>query len=221
MELVHFAEELSRILPGSIPNRERLIAIAAEHLKLICAANEHINLTRITDAREAAIKHVWDSVAPWELFWDAKRVIDAGTGAGFPGIPLAVVLPHVRFILVESVQKRARFVDAAVEALELPNVHVLPERAEAVAMSQRVDVITARAIAPVGKIAHLFGPVLKNGTRLLLYKGPDVDTELTEATHYKLHATVLQRYELPEGMGRRTVVELRSHRGAAHGSNGQ
>jgi 16S rRNA (guanine527-N7)-methyltransferase len=207
---VDFAEELERILPESIPHRERLISKAAEHLRLIAAANEYMNLTRITDAREAAIKHIWDSVAPWELFRNAKRVMDAGTGAGFPGIPLALVLPEVRFTLVESVQKKARFVDAAVETLELSNVHVLPERAETVALTQRPDVITARAMAPVGKVLELFGPLLKNGTRMLLYKGPEVDSEIAEACQHRVHAAVLQRYELPEGLGSRTVLELRA-----------
>ena len=209
---MRFAEELSRILPDSIPHRECLIAKASHHLSLIVAANEQMNLTRITDARQAAIKHVWDSVAPWELFCGAKRVLDAGTGAGFPGIPLSLVLPHTRFTLAESVQKKARFVDGAVETLDLPNVQVLPERAEAIALLQRPDVITARAMAPVGKIVELFGRVLKNGTRMLLYKGPDVESELTEAGHHKLRATIVSRYELPEGLGVRTVLELRAQR---------
>lgn len=210
-----FAEEIARILPDSVPHRERLIVKSAQHLQLIAAANEYMNLTRITEAREAAIKHVWDSVAPWDLFAGAKRVIDAGTGAGFPGIPLAVVLPDVRFTLVESVHKKARFVDATVEALELPNVHVVPERAETVALAQRPDVITARAMAPVSKVVDLFRAALKNGTRILLYKGPDVDSEIAEASHRRLRAEVVCRYDLPEGLGSRTVVELRAPNGTA------
>jgi 16S rRNA (guanine527-N7)-methyltransferase len=212
---VDFARELARVLPDSIPHRERLIAKSAQHLQLIAAANEYMNLTRITDAREAAIKHIWDSVAPWELFRGARRVLDAGTGAGFPGIPLALVLPEVRFTLVESVQKKARFVDGAVETLELPNVNVLPERAEVVALAQRPDVITARAMAPVSRLMELFGPVLKNGTRILLYKGPEVDAEIAEAGQRRLHAAVLSRYDLPEGLGSRTLLELRARNGAA------
>jgi 16S rRNA (guanine527-N7)-methyltransferase len=211
---VDFARELARVLPDSIPHRERLIAKSAQHLQLIAAANEYMNLTRITDAREAAIKHIWDSVAPWELFRGARRVLDAGTGAGFPGIPLALVLPEVRFTLAESVQKKARFVDGAVETLELPNVNVLPERAEVVALAQRPDVITARAMAPVSRLMELFGPVLKNGTRILLYKGPEVDAEIAEAGQRRLHAAVLSRYDLPEGLGSRTLLELRARNGA-------
>jgi 16S rRNA (guanine527-N7)-methyltransferase len=205
---VQFEEELSRTLPSDIPNRERLIHKAALHLHLILAANEHMNLTRITDPREAAIKHVYDSVLPWQHFQNARRILDAGTGAGFPGIPLSIVLPEIRFCLVESTQKKARFVDTAVESLDLPNVHVFPERAEEVALTQRPDIITARAVAPIGRIIELFRKSLKNGARLLLYKGPDVENELTEAGQHRMDANVLCRYELPYELGVRTIIQL-------------
>jgi 16S rRNA (guanine527-N7)-methyltransferase len=209
---VQFEEELSRTLPSDIPNRERLIQKAALHLHLILAANEHMNLTRITDPREAAIKHVYDSVLPWKHFQNAKRILDAGTGAGFPGIPLSIVLPDIRFCLVESTQKKARFVDTAVESLDLPNVHVFPERAEEVAITQRPDIITARAIAPIGRIIELFRKSLKNGARLLLYKGPDVENELAEAGEHRMNADVLCRYELPYELGVRTLIQLQGHK---------
>ena len=124
METVEFAEEVASVLPFDIPNRERLIEKSSQLLELVLQANDTMNLTRITSAREAAVKHILDSVAPWMFFDKAKRVLDAGTGAGFPGIPLSLVLPEVRFTLSESIQKKARFVDAAVETLHLPNVHV-------------------------------------------------------------------------------------------------
>ena len=76
---VQFEEELARFLPPDLPRREPLIRKAAQHLALIAQANEHMNLTRLTDAREAAIKHVYDSVAPWQCFRGAKRVLDAGS----------------------------------------------------------------------------------------------------------------------------------------------
>ncbi|MDQ2775333.1 MAG: 16S rRNA (guanine(527)-N(7))-methyltransferase RsmG [Acidobacteriota bacterium] len=209
---MQFEEELSRNLPSDIPNRERLIEKAALHLHLILAANEHMNLTRITDPREAAIKHVYDSVLPWKHFQNAKRILDAGTGAGFPGIPLSIVLPDIRFCLVESTQKKARFVDSTVESLDLPNVHVFPERAEEVAITQRPDIITARAVAPIGRMIDLFGKSLKNGVRLLLYKGPDIENELTEASEHRMDADVLCRYELPYELGGRTIIQLQAHK---------
>jgi 16S rRNA (guanine527-N7)-methyltransferase len=205
---VQFDEELARILPLDIPHRERLIEKAAQHLVQILSVNEYMNLTRITDPKQAAIKHVYDSVAPWQHFRGVKKVLDAGTGAGFPGIPLSLVLPDVRFTLSESVQKKARFVDSVVESLELPNVHVVAQRAEERAASRHPDIITARAMAPIPRIVDLFGNALKEGVRLILYKGPDIEAELEEIQKRHLAADVLCRYELPDGLGTRTLVQI-------------
>lgn len=209
---MQFEEELERVLPPDIPHRDRLIEKTGQHLRLIAAANEHMNLTRITSAHEAAIKHVYDCVAPWHHFRGAQRVLDAGTGAGFPGIPLSLVLPDARFVLAESTQKKARFVDHAVESLELSNVHVVGQRAEERAAAGKPDIITARAIAPIGRILELFGPALKRGARLLLYKGGDVESELAEARKRRVCAEILCRYELPDNCGSRTLIEVKVNR---------
>jgi 16S rRNA (guanine527-N7)-methyltransferase len=207
---VAFIEELDRVLPAEIPHRERLIAKASQHLDLIVAANEYMNLTRLTNPEEAAVKHVCDSVAPWRHFAHARRVLDAGTGAGFPGIPLSIVLPEVRFTLTESTQKKARFVDSVVESLELANVRVVAERAEAAAILEKPDVITARAVAPLHRLLDLFAKPLKQGARLILYKGPDIEAELAEANSHRVLTEVLWRYELPCGFGSRTLLSVRA-----------
>jgi len=207
---VEFAEELARVLPPDVPHRDRLIEKAAEHLHLIVTANEYMNLTRITDPREAAIKHIFDCVAPWRYFLGATSILDAGTGAGFPGIPLAIVMPEVRFTLAESTQKKARFVESVVEALELDNVEVKGERAEQIAETQRPGIVTARAVAPFHKIVDLFAKTVNRGTKLILYKGPEVDAELAEATRFRVRAQALWRYELPDEMGTRTLIGVRS-----------
>ena len=203
-----FADELERVLPSELPHRQRLIDKSAQHLQLVTQANETMNLTRITSAREAAIKHILDSVAPWSFFKNAKRVLDAGTGAGFPGIPLALVLPDVRFSLAESVQKKARFVDSAVESLHLPNVQVFPQRAEECAFTQRPEIITARAVAPVHKLLEVFKKALRQGSELVLYKGPEVESELAETATPHIHSEIVTRYELPDEMGTRTIVRV-------------
>jgi 16S rRNA (guanine527-N7)-methyltransferase len=213
---VEFEAELNRILPPDVPNRENLVQKAAHHLRLITTANETMNLTRIMSPHEAAIKHVYDSVAPWRFFSDAARVIDVGTGAGFPGIPLSVVLPSVQFTLIESVQKKARFVDAAADELYLANVRVVPERAETITPNGNRALFTARAVAPISRLVRLFARTFKQGARMLLYKGPDVEAELAEAAaelkRFRVTAEVLHRYELPSQLGARTLVALQSHR---------
>ncbi|MBV9269272.1 MAG: 16S rRNA (guanine(527)-N(7))-methyltransferase RsmG [Acidobacteriaceae bacterium] len=207
---MQFSEELAKYLPSDLPNRDVVIEKSSRHLEMIVAANQYMNLTRITNPREAAIKHVVDSLAPWRLFEGASVVLDSGTGAGFPGLPLALVLPQVRFVLAESIQKKARFVESAIETLHIPNADVRPERAEQILKTKRTQVITARAMAPMHKLLDLFLPALKKGSRVLLYKGPDVDGEIQEAERHKVKAGIALRYELPEDMGSRTVIELKN-----------
>ena len=123
-------------------------------------------------------------------------------------MPLSLVLPDVRFTLAESTQKKARFVDSAVESLQLPNVEVLAERAEQIALAQRPDIITARAVAPIHRLLDLFAKPLKQGATLILYKGPEVEAELAEARTHRLKVEELWRYELPDGLGTRVVLAL-------------
>lgn len=205
-----FAEELERCLPDDLPERAALVEKGARHLELIVEANQQFNLTRILDEKEAAIKHVFDSVAPWKLFAGAKRVLDAGTGAGFPGIPLGIVLPEVRFTLCESIQKKARFVENTVASLELKNARVEMKRAEE--LGEAYDIITARAVAPVERALKLFAPAIRRGAKVLLYKGPDAEKEIIGASgeirRLGFHAEVVLRYELPEALGTRTVVKI-------------
>lgn len=209
---VPFAEELARLLPDEIPNRAAVISKSARHLELIVEANSHFNLTRILDAREAAIKHILDSVHPWRVFGSAKQVLDAGTGAGFPGIPLAIVFPATHFILSESIGKKARFVESAVSDLGLANVEVLPARAEEILRRRKVDIITARAVAPIVKALDLFAPAIRQGAKAILYKGPDADAEIAaaeaELRKRRVRVRVLDRYELPDGFGSRTICEM-------------
>jgi 16S rRNA (guanine527-N7)-methyltransferase len=209
---VPFANELFQLLPTDLPFREECMAGAARHLQLIVEANQHFNLTRIVDPREAAIKHVVDSVLPWRLFEGAGQVADAGSGAGFPGIPLALVLPGTRFVLLESTQKKARFLESVVRELGLANVEVRAVRAEEWLNTHHVDLVTARAVAPLNRAAALFAPALRGGARVLLYKGPDAATEIGEASaetaKRRLRMRIIERYELPDSLGTRSVVEM-------------
>ena len=212
MDQLPFADELREVLPADLPFREECVAGSARHLELIVEANRQFNLTRIVSPREAAIKHVVDSVLPWRLFQGAGSVADAGSGAGFPGIVLALVLPGTRFTLLESTQKKARFLVAVVGELGLANVEVRAERAEDWLKTHRVSVVTARAVAPLNRAASLFAPAVRGGARVLLYKGPDAGMEIGEAAaeigKRRLRMRIVERYELPDKLGTRTIVEM-------------
>jgi len=103
-------------------------------------------------------------------------------------------------------------VESVVEELQLKNVQVSATRAEEVLRNRRVEVITARAVAPISRAVDLFLPALKQGSKLILYKGPDSEAEIREAESELRNACVaariVDRYELPQSMGARSIVEL-------------
>ena len=115
-------------------------------------------------------------------------------------------------MLAESVQKKARFVAMAVQKLGIGNVTIRPERAEDVLKSERFEMVTGRAVAPLSRALPLFAPTLKRGAQILLYKGPDVEEEIgaaaAEARKRGIRIAVVERYELPEKYGQRSIVEL-------------
>lgn len=210
--LSNLTNELEAILPADLPGRERVVLAAARHLQLLTEINEVMNLTRITTPRDAAIKHILDSVMPWKLFACAKTVLDAGTGAGFPGLPLALVLPATFFTLAESTGKKARFVESVIADQKIRNARVLPERVEDIGKRDQYEIVTARAFAPMPKALKLLAPLLKKGTRALLYKGPDAETEIAEAAREAkslgVKFEIVMRYQLPDGLGARNIVQI-------------
>lgn len=145
-----------------------------------------MNLTAITEEREAVLKHFVDSLTAVSLldFEDrasALRVIDIGTGAGFPMLPLLILHPHWKVTLVDSVGKKLTFVRQALETLGL-TAEVVHGRAEDLAHDpnrrQRYDLGIARAVAEMPVLAELLLPFVKVGGQMIAMKGPSVDEEL-------------------------------------------
>lgn len=212
MLLNQTADELEAILPADLPNREVVVFGAARHLQHLAEINQVMNLTRITTPRDAAVKHILDSVIPWKRFAGAKTVLDAGTGPGFPGLPLALTLPDTLFTLAESTGKKARFVESVIASLKIGNARVLSERVEEIGRRNQYELVTARAFAPLQKALKMLAPLLKNGTRALLYKGPDAESEVAEAAREAkalgVRIEIVMRYELPDGLGARSIVQI-------------
>jgi 16S rRNA (guanine527-N7)-methyltransferase len=145
-----------------------------------------VNLTAITEEREAIVKHFVDSLTPIKLldFEDrasSLRVIDIGTGAGFPMIPLLILHPHWQVTLVDSVGKKLNFVRQALESIGL-KAEVVHGRAEDLAWDpnrrERYDLGIARAVADMPVLAELLLPFVKVGGQMIAMKGPSVDDEL-------------------------------------------
>lgn len=156
------------------PLTDRLL----DYLALLVQWNRAYNLTAVRDPDEMVTKHLLDSLSIHAHV--AGRIADIGTGAGLPGIPLALARPELTVSLVETAGKKARFLREAVRALGLERVTVHDCRAEDVPESGRHDQLLARALAPLAGILSIGGHLLKPGGRLLAMKGRDPVDELAQ-----------------------------------------
>jgi len=148
--------------------------------------NKKINLTAIRDKKGIQEKHFFDSLTCFMGFEEwPESLIDVGSGAGFPGLPVKIIIPELRLTLVESVDKKADFCRHIVETLGLSDVTVLSKRVEEVAhMPQHreaYDIAIARAVAPAPTLAEYLLPLVKVGGRALMQKGTRVPMEILEA----------------------------------------
>jgi 16S rRNA (guanine527-N7)-methyltransferase len=161
---------------------EQFVLYAAE----LRAWNERVNLTAITGEQEIATRHFLDSLRLALSWGDAPlSLVDIGAGAGFPGLPLAILNPALRLTLVESVAKKTAFLQHMVALLGLPHVQVLATRAEALGQDnshrEQYDVVTARAVAELRVLAEYLLPLCRVGGRALAPKGGVIDEELRAA----------------------------------------
>jgi len=170
------------------------------YLDLLAEWNEKMNLVGPSALAEFWPRHAWDSAQLLRLKPEAKLWADLGAGAGFPGLVLAILLmetPGAKVHLVESMAKRCRFLSEVVQKLNLPaQIH----NARAEDLGIRVDIVTARACAPLPRLLGYAEPYLKRGATGLFLKGQDVVAELTEATKYwKFEAELSVSSSHPDG----------------------
>lgn len=180
--------------------------------KLLLSYNERYNLTAILEEREVYYKHFVDSLAGQPLFIKGASVLEVGSGAGFPSVPLMIAREDLKFTLVESTGKKCEFLRAAVDKLGL-NAEVIHTRAEELAKSgahrENYDVCCARAVARLNTLAEYCMPFVKKGGLFIAYKG-EATEELAQAKRALAvlggGETEVSRYSLPEGFGERTLV---------------
>lgn len=169
-------------IPLSPPQLEQFTTYAAELRRW----NERVNLTTITGARAIITRHFLDSLRCALSWGDAPRsLIDIGTGAGFPGLPLKILRPALHVTLVESIARKAAFLEHITEALGLDGVAVVVGRAEAAGQAaeyrERYDVAVARAVADLRVLAEYCLPLVRVGGRFLAPKGAQIDDEVAAA----------------------------------------
>ena len=171
---------------GLTLNEEQL-AHFATYRSLLQEWNQRFNLTAIDDTAGIQVRHFLDALTCATVTGDlsGRRLVDVGTGAGFPGLPLKILYPRMQLTLVESVSKKTRFLEAVVAELGLENVTILDERAERVAQQEahraRYDWAVARAVAELRVLLEYLLPLCRPGGRALAQKGENAPVEVEEA----------------------------------------
>lgn len=174
--------ELEELLAGALPelglpaDPARITALL-RFVALLAKWNRAYNLTSIRDEREMVIRHVLDSLSALP-FLAGQRLLDVGTGAGLPGIPLALFQPERQFTLLDSVGKKLRFVQHAAAELNLANVEVVQARVQQFQPVALFDTITCRAFSALADFVRGCGRLLAPGGRLLAMKGQHPEAEI-------------------------------------------
>ena len=177
----------SEILSQYVNLRDEQLNQFQKFYDLVIDWNTKINLTAITDEKEFAIKHVMDSLTLWDekKFAGVKKILDVGTGAGFPAIPLKIFKPNVEIFLLDSLAKRVEFLKKVATELNLENVTCIHGRAEDLARQnnfrESFDLVTARAVARLNIISEYCLPFVKIGGTFAALKGKQFLEEVAEA----------------------------------------
>lgn len=185
------------------------------YMDFLLQENEKYNLTAITDKKEVVIKHFVDSVLPLAELPNGASVIDVGTGAGFPGVPLKILRPDIKLTLLDSLQKRINFLNMLLEKLDIKGVQTVHSRAEDFAIKNRetFDVSLSRAVAAVPTLSEYLLPFVKVGGKVVMYKGSSAEEELEvgKKAISTLGGTVdkILNFNLPEVESERKIIIIK------------
>ena len=192
------------------------------YYELLIEWNRVMNLTGITDYDEVNLKHFTDSLTISRIIDMAQinTLIDVGTGAGFPGIPIKIAFPHIKVYLLDSLNKRIKFLNEVIKKLGLKNIYAFHGRAEDFAKDrqyrEKFDVCVSRAVANLSTLSEYCIPCVKTGGYFVSYKGGDSDEEVVRSENA---ITLLggeientDRFFLPDTDMGRTLIKIRKRK---------
>lgn len=166
---------------------EKQIEQFLKYYEILVETNKVMNLTAITEFDEVIEKHFLDSLSLVRVF-DLNRnvkILDLGTGAGFPGIPLKITFPEIDIVLADSLNKRVKFLNEVVENLQLKQAETVHGRAEELAKNKKYreqfDLCTSRAVANLSSLSEYCIPFVKEGGRFISYKSGEIEEEVDQA----------------------------------------
>ncbi|HHY83289.1 MAG TPA: 16S rRNA (guanine(527)-N(7))-methyltransferase RsmG [Clostridiales bacterium] len=171
---------------GFNPNDEQLNKFE-KYLSMLLEWNEKFNLTAITDPKEIMVQHFLDSISILKLehIAEGSTVLDLGSGAGFPGIPVKIMMPGISLTLVDSVNKKVGFLKEVIKHLDLKSTESVHARAEDLAREERrreaYDTVVSRAVAELRVLAEYCLPFVKKGGYFMAHKGPGAMEEVDQA----------------------------------------
>ena len=178
---------MNRLTACGIPSTTILCTQLHAYQQLLLQWNTRIDLTAVTDEMEMVDYHLVDSLIALSipgLLPSEGRIIDVGTGAGLPGLPLALALPNVQFTLLDAQQKRLTFLQDVIDQLQLTNVRLIHARVEDAgrqpSIRESYDCAIARAVAPLAVLAEYLLPCVKIGGKAVCWKGPALSNELQQ-----------------------------------------
>lgn len=206
-----FIEEVSKL---GIEVTEDKLNKLAKYYNILKEENEKYNLTTITEEKDVYLKHFYDSLTIVKsINIKDQYICDIGTGAGFPGMVLKIFFPEIKIDLMDSTQKKCKFLQMVVENLELKNINIINARAEEYSKVERekYDIVTSRAVAPLKHLLEYSIPMLKvNG--LFVSLKANIQEELINIDNYykklSLSNEKINTFELPEENSKRTIYQI-------------
>ena len=210
-----FVQELSK---RNFKLNENQINQFNQYFTSLIETNKKVNLTRITEKDDVYLKHFFDSITPLftfgEIFTKSQTLCDVGAGAGFPSIPLKIMVPELRVTIVDSLGKRLKFLQELVTQLDLKNVALVHGRAEDVGQNkqyrEQFDIVTARAVANMAVLSEYCLPLVKKNGNFIALKGPKAEDELKSSqkalTTLGGKAIALKELQLPQSTEDRTLI---------------
>ena len=184
------------------------------YMSLLLEWNEKMNLTAITEPNEIILKHFIDSLTILNEINNNSKVVDVGTGAGFPGIPLSIANESLKITLVDSLNKRLIFLQEVIDKLELRNIEIIHSRAEDFGQNKKYresfDIATSRAVANLSTLSEYLIPLVKINGKCICMKASDVEEEINQAKNAinVLGGTIekIEEFKLPESDIGRTII---------------
>ena len=184
MELVNFSKEIiEKTNKTNLQLNNKQIEQFYNYMNLLLEWNQKINLTAITDENDIILKHFIDSITINKYLSGYKNIVDVGTGAGFPGIPLNIINSSLDYTLVDSLNKRISFLNDVISKLKLNNISAVHSRVEDFAKNNReyFDVATSRAVASLNVLVEYLLPLVKVGGVCICMKGPNIQEEIEDS----------------------------------------